>query len=139
MKNTFSLTALIIISAFALAVGCANATNNSTNIQTKKTAIIYIDDESNVVNKKQLVFFRENNLSANPTSNEISTAIVKHAKSMPDLEIKITYKFESAMANQVAQEVHQQVNNQIYIEKCCNLDSGRVNLSGNQISIIYYK
>ena len=139
MRNTFSLTALITISAFTLIAGCANATNNSTNIQTKKTAIIYIDDESNVLNKKQLVFFRENNLSANPTSNEISTAIVKHAKNMPNLEIKITYKFESAIANQVAQQVHQQVSNQIYIEKCCKLDSGRVNLSGNQINISYYK
>lgn len=139
MKNTFSLTAFMTISALALAAGCANATNNSNNMQTTKTAIIYIDDESNVVNKKQLVFFRENNLSANPTSNEISTAIVKHAKSMPNLEIKITYTFESGMANQIAQQVHQQVNNQIYIEKCCKLDSGRVNLTGNQISISYYK
>ena len=139
MKNTFSLTGLITISAFTLIAGCANATNNSTNIQTAKTAIIYIDDESNVLNKKQLVFFRENNLSPNPTSNEISTAIVKHVKNMPNLDIKITYKSESGMANQVAKQVHQQVNNQIYIEKCCKLDSGRVNLSGNQISISYYK
>ncbi len=139
MKNTLSMSALITTSIFTLATGCANATNNSNDIQTKKTTIIYIDDESNVLNKKQRVFFRENNLSATPTTSEISRAIVKHAKNMPSLEIKITYKAESDLANQVASQIHEQVGNQIYIEHCCKLDSGRVNLKGNQINISYYK
>ena len=137
-KKTSNIINLVLITAGFAISSCANATANN-NSQSAKKPIIYIDDESKVFNNKQLVFFRENNLSANPTSDEISTAIVNHAKSIPNLEIKITYKFESGMANQIANQVHGQVSNQIYIEHCCKLDSGRVNLSGNQININYYK
>lgn len=139
MKNTLSMSALITTSIFTLATGCANATNNSNDIQTKKTTIIYIDDESNVFKNKKLVFFRNSKLPKEPTAKDISERIIENTKNLPNVDIKITYKYESDLANQVANEVNQKINNQIYIDHCCNTDSGRVNLKGNQINISYYK
>lgn len=137
-KKTSNIINLVLITAGFAISSCANATANN-NSQSAKKPIIYIDDESKVFNNKQLVFFRENNPSTNSNAKEISDMVIKNAKKMPNLAIRITYKAESDMANQVASQVHQQISNQIYVEHCCKLDSGRVNLSGNQINISYYK
>lgn len=137
-KRTINTINLMLISAGFLISSCANATANNTT-QSAKKPIIYIDDESKVFSGKQLVFFRDNNPSANSNAKEISDMVVKNAKRNPNLDVRITYKAESDLANQVANQVHEQVSNQIYIEHCCKLDSGRVNLKDNQINISYYK
>lgn len=132
--SLYLATGTIICSSI---IGCANASNTKT---TSTTQIIYIDDESNAFSNKQQVFFQENNkLTKTPDSSEIANIIIGHATKIPELEIKITYKQESGLANQVAEKVHAKVNNQIYIEKCCKLDSGRSNLKNDQITINYYK
>lgn len=118
-------------------VGCTSERGNNTI--SNLTPIKYIDDESNVFYNKKITFFRDDNTFMLSDSNEIAKIIVNNVKQNPRLEIRITYKLESDLANNVASKVQKQVPNQIYISSCCKLDAGRVNLPSNRVEVSYYK
>lgn len=131
--NKIIHTALIGLLGCSALASFANTVNNDKN----KSSIIFIDDLSDVLDGKQMVLFRENQTKGSVSA--VANNVIKNVQPNPDVKIKITYKVESDFANQVASQVNSKVFNQIYIEKCCRLDSSRVNLKGSQIDISYYK
>jgi|GEM_PF-5373562 len=113
-------------------ISCANTAPDKS-----KHAIIYINDESRTLTGKKLILFRNNQTEG--TASSVANTVISNVQPNPDIEIKITYKVESSFANEVATQINNKVSNQIYIEKCCKLDSARINLRESQINISYYK
>lgn len=113
-------------------ISCANTTPNKG-----KSTIIYINDESRVLTNKKLTLLRNNQTEG--TVSSVANTAIRNLSQHPDIDLKITYKIESSFANEVAAQINRKVSNQIYIEKCCSIDSARVNLKESQINIGYYK
>lgn len=130
----------LIIALSLVTLGLVACSNSNYEKQYPQSNIIHIDDESNALNGKKILLVRNTIgiVNQSQADDEIKT-IVAYAKNQPDIAIRISYITASDLANNIAKKLNQQIANKIYVDKCCKLDIGRVNLPKDSVSITLYK
>lgn len=133
-------TIKLIISLILVAISSVACSNNSYNKAYLESNIIYITDESNILDGKKIILVKNTHgvINKQQADSEINT-IVAYAKNQPDVIIRITYITAKSLATYVAKNLNQQIDNKIYIDKCCTLDVGRAYLPNDSVSISLYK